>query len=293
MKIIDNFDLKNKNSWGIGGHAARALVPDNLEQLQQWLKSDSSDNLFWLGLGSNVLIADGVVDVTLVQPRGFLRRAYMDRHVFVVESGVNCARIAKDMARAGYRDAVFFCGIPGTMGGALRMNAGAFGGETWTHVVFVDVMMPDGRIERMDPSDFDVSYRHVAMPVDGWFVRAGLSFSEHYNVSQQSFIGDCLRKRMLSQPVGELSCGSVFKNPFNGYAAQYIESAGLKGFKIGQAEVSQMHANFMINRGDCTADDMYALICGVRQRVYEQHGVVLEPEVHCVGFEPIADLVLP
>ncbi len=286
MKILESFSLKKFNTWGLGGCAERCLQPESLQDLQEWIMENPCSNLCWLGLGSNILFKDGLLPLTIIQPRTFIRQARLEGGIYIVEAGVNCARIAKEMSRIGYRDAVFFCGIPGTIGGALRMNAGAFGGETWSHVLWVELLTPDGQIKRFEKKDFVVSYRHVDMPEGGWFVRAALKFQDQHTSSVQHLIGECLRNRMRTQPVGELTCGSVFKNPKNGYAAKYIESLGLKGLQIGHAKVSEMHANFMINvDGLCRAQDMYALIQDVKKRVFQSYGVVLELEVHCIGFD--------
>jgi UDP-N-acetylmuramate dehydrogenase len=179
--------------------------------------------------------------------------------------------------------AEFFAGIPGTLGGALAMNAGAFGGETWAQVVDVMTMDRHGREQRRDASEYQVSYRHVVAPVqDEWFVGARLSF-EHKPGANEAEVRELLERRKASQPIGEWSCGSVFTNPPGDHAARLIEAAGLKGFRIGGASVSEKHANFIINHGQASAADLERLIGHVRETVERVHGVQLTPEVRIVG----------
>ena len=286
MQIIKKYSLKKSNTWMMGGTAAAFVMPDSIKDLSDWQRSNQSCHTMWLGLGSNVLFADGPLPFYVVSPRSFLKGIRQIGHQWVIDAGVNCAQIARSCSRLGYRDAVFFAGIPGTLGGALRMNAGAFGGETWRHVDWVDVMYPNGDVCRLDADQFGVSYRSVVMPETMWFLRAGMTFRDLRSDSQQSQIGLLLKKRMSSQPIGCYSCGSVFKNPENDFAARLIESAGLKGYRIGDAEVSSKHANFMINvKGRAASADMYRLMKEVKDAVFQTHQVNLEPEVHCYGFD--------
>ena len=286
MQIIENYSLKKLNTWMIGGCADKCLMPESIEELQGWIADNSHHNLVWFGLGSNILVADGHLPMTVVFSRTFLNEMIRNGSQWVIDAGVNCAKIARDCSRAGFRDAVFFCGIPGTLGGAVRMNAGAFGGETWQHIDWVDMLTKEGEIKRLSKSSFKVSYRHVELPVDGWIVRAGLTFTDQQDTSQNFLIQELLKKRMQSQPIGVFSCGSVFKNPEGDYAARLIESVGLKGYRIGYAEVSQKHANFMINiDGKSSARDMYSLMQYTREKVESCTGILLEPEVHCFGFD--------
>ena len=286
MQILENYSLKKANTWMIGGAAQRCLMPESLQELQTWIKKNPGEKLVWLGLGSNILLADDTLPITVVLSRTFLKNITREADQWIIDAGVNCARIARDCSNVGFRDAVFFCGIPGTLGGAVRMNAGAFGGETWRHIDWVEVLEPDGEVVRYDKSSFNVSYRHVDMPSDGWIVRAALTFRDQQDTSQNALISALLKKRMASQPIGVFSCGSVFKNPEGDYAARLIEAVGLKGRRIGYAEVSEKHANFMINvDGLCTAQDMLALMKLAQEEVYQKFGIMLDPEVHCIGFD--------
>jgi UDP-N-acetylmuramate dehydrogenase len=202
-----------------------------------------------------------------------------------VEAGVACARIARQCIKWGLGPAEFFAGIPGTMGGALAMNAGAFGGETWQHVVEVETIDRHGREHVRAASEYKPSYRHVEMPEgEEWFISAKLTFERRSNV-HESQVRDLLARRKASQPIGEWSGGSTFTNPPGDHAARLIEASGLKGFRIGDATVSEKHANFIINHGQARAADIEELIAHVQHTVERVHGVLLNPEVRIVGRE--------
>jgi UDP-N-acetylmuramate dehydrogenase len=197
-------------------------------------------------------------------------------------SGVACAKLAKQCIKWGLGPAEFFAGIPGTLGGALAMNAGAFGGETWRHVVSVAVIDRAGVRRERPASDYTVGYRHVSGPNDEWFLGALLRFEQRPGVSSDD-IRLLLARRKATQPIGEWSCGSVFTNPTGDHAARLIEASGLKGFRIGGARVSEMHANFIVNDGTAQAADIEELIRHVQRTVEQQHGVRLNTEVRIVG----------
>jgi UDP-N-acetylmuramate dehydrogenase len=199
------------------------------------------------------------------------------------EAGLACARIAKQCIRWGLGPAEFFAGIPGTLGGALAMNAGAFGGETWRHVVEVETIDRHGQTHTRAASEYKVSYRHVQPPLeDEWFLAAKLTF-EHRPAANEAEVRALLEKRKATQPIGEWSCGSVFTNPPGDHAARLIEAAGLKGYRIGGASVSDKHANFIINHGEATAADLEKLVLHVQETVQRVHGVSLHPEVRIIG----------
>ena len=238
----------------------------------------------WVGLGSNLLVRDGGIDGVVVSTHGTLDRLERQSETVVyAEAGVACARIAKQCIKWGLGPAEFFAGIPGTMGGALAMNAGAFGGETWNHVLEVETIDRHGKQHTRKASEYQVSYRHVESPApDEWFLSAKLNF-EHKPGANEAAVRDLLAKRKATQPIGEWSCGSTFTNPPRDHAARLIEVSGLKGFRIGDASVSEKHANFIINHGQAKAADIEALIAHVQGTVEKLHGVRLNPEVRIVG----------
>ena len=193
-----------------------------------------------------------------------------------------CAKLAKQCIKWGLGPAEFFAGIPGTLGGALAMNAGAFGGETWTHVMAVAVIDRNGVRRERPASDYTIGYRHVSGPTDEWFLGALLRFEARPGVSNDD-IRQLLAKRKATQPIQEWSCGSVFTNPPGNHAARLIEGCGLKGFRVGGARVSEMHANLIVNDGTATAADIEKLIRHVQATVEQTHGVRLNTEVRIVG----------
>ena len=275
--------MSRHTSWRVGGPADRFYTPASIGELSRVLSSLPDDEpICWVGLGSNLLVRDGGVRGTVIATHGFLGRIEQldDNHVRA-ESGVPCAKLAKRSAAWGLGCAEFFAGIPGTVGGALAMNAGAFGGETWRHVTSVEVIDRHGERRRRQPGDYQIGYRSVEGPADEWFVSADFYF-ERGDTGRED-IREVLARRKDTQPVGLPSCGSVFRNPTGDHAARLIEAAGLKGKCIGDACVSEMHANFIINTGEATAADIEDLILHIQETVVETHGVVLYPEVQIIG----------
>jgi UDP-N-acetylmuramate dehydrogenase len=277
--------MSRHTSWHVGGPAEVFFNPRNRKELAAFLKALPGEvPIHWIGLGSNVLIRDGGLKGVVISTHGTLDR--FDRinqnHVYG-EAGLACARIAKQCMKWGLGPAEFFAGIPGTLGGALAMNAGAFGGETWRHVVEVETIDRHGQERARPASEFQWSYRQVTPPVkDEWFVAAKLAF-ERSKVANETQIRELLERRRASQPIGEWSCGSVFTNPPGDHAARLIDTAGLKGFRMGGASVSEKHANFIINHGNATAVDLERLIQHVQETVEKVHGLGLHPEVRIVG----------
>jgi UDP-N-acetylmuramate dehydrogenase len=191
--------------------------------------------------------------------------------------------VARFCAEQGLVGAEFLAGIPGTMGGALKMNAGAFGGETWTLVKQVEMLNTHGAVVIRQPQDFVINYRSIKGADGEWFLSALLNLPEGDTTDSQQKIKQLLEKRAQTQPTNQPSCGSVFKNPTGDYAARLIEQAGLKGYCIGGACVSEKHANFIVNLGNATAANIEALIYHVQAKVKEQYGVLLSTEVCMVG----------
>ncbi len=272
-------------SWRAGGTADRYYVPADIDDLAALLRRLPQDEpLLWLGLGSNLLVRDGGFHGTVIATHGALTgMARLDDGLLRVEAGVSCARIARYCYREHLAGLEFLAGIPGDMGGALAMNAGAFGGETWTHVVAAETIDRRGDIHLRTREEFEIGYRHVRGPAGEGFVAARFRLPEDPDRVGQTRVRELLEKRNASQPIGVFSCGSVFKNPPGDHAARLIESCGLKGLCIGGACVSEKHANFIVNTGHATATDIETLIERVRERVRERTGVILETEVRIVG----------
>ncbi len=273
------------NTWHVGGPAKQTYRPADLPDLCAFLKTlPLSENIVWLGLGSNVLIRDEGIDGTVILTHEGLNALTYENNVVRAEAGVTCAKLAKFCAKHHLAEGSFFAGIPGTVGGALAMNAGAFGGETWTFVKSLEMVNRQGQVKLRPREDFTVAYRHVLIPHDEWFVAAHFVFPKtDDSEAEQEKIRLLLRERREKQPIGVLSCGSVFRNPPGGYAAQLIEQCGLKGLKRGDAMISEKHANFIINIKHASAADIEALILHVQQVVRAQTGIELIPEVKVYG----------
>lgn len=283
-RVLRDVSMAKHTSWHVGGPADFFFTPRDAKDLAAFLRQLPPDvPLLWVGLGSNMLVRDGGFRGAVISTHGalgVLERLSANR--IQAEAGVPCARIARQCVKWGLGPAEFFAGIPGTLGGALAMNAGAFGGETWRHVVEVDVLDRHGAWHSRGPGDYEIGYRSVKGPDAEWFIGAKLEFERTPGVNTEA-IRQLLDKRKQSQPIGEWSCGSVFTNPPGDHAARLIESAGLKGFRIGDAAVSEKHANFIINLGRARAADIEALIVHVQHTVERIHGISLHPEVRIVG----------
>jgi UDP-N-acetylmuramate dehydrogenase len=276
--------MSRHTSWRAGGKADLFFIPASVGDLQAFLRDlDAQTPIFWLGIGSNLLVRDGGLRGVVVSATGILRDLErVERYLVRAGSGVPCTRLARQCIRWGLGPSEFFAGIPGTVGGALTMNAGAHGGETWERVESVRTIDRAGEIHRRSPAEYSVGYRSVTGPPDEWFLEATFRFEPGVEASMDA-MKEMLERRKATQPLGLPSCGSVFRNPPDDHAARLIEAAGLKGHRIGGAEVSPKHANFIINTGDATATDIEALIDHVRLTVKEHHGVELQHEVRIVG----------
>ncbi len=276
--------MSKHTSWRLGGPADQYYVPADLIDLQYFLAQlEPGIEILWVGLGSNLLVRDGGFRGVVIAPLNSLRELYLEPGgLLYAESGISCARLAKFCQKQGLDGADFFAGIPGTIGGALAMNAGAFGGETWATVEQVIMIDRKGNLVERSPAEFEVDYRHVGMPRQEWFAAARFRLPARA-AGESSNIRELLRQRNATQPIGQPSCGSVFKNPPGKYAAQLIEEAGLKGYCLGTACVSDMHANFIISDSNTTASDVEALIAYIRETIAVQFNVNLEAEVRIVG----------
>lgn len=271
--------------WGVGGVADSLYIPADLEDLGVFLAQlPRAEPLLWIGLGSNLLVRDGGVRGTVVLTAGPLNRLRLTEAGRVrAEAGVACPKVARFCARNNLCGGEFLAGIPGTVGGALAMNAGAFGAETWDIVRGVETIDRRGLVRARSVDDFTVAYRQVEGPGEEWFVAATLGPTPGSGEASALKIRELLQRRAASQPTGQRSCGSVFRNPPGQYAARLIEACGLKGTRIGGAVVSEKHANFFLNTGDATAANIEALITRVRREVERRRGVQLVSEVHIVG----------
>lgn len=284
--LLLNEPLADYTTWRVGGPAARLYKPANVSDLALFLRQLAPDEpLLWLGLGSNSLIRDKGFAGTVIVTQGALKElTLLNEGTIRVEAGVSCASMARFSARNNLSGGEFWAGIPGTMGGALRMNAGCHGGETWDFVVEVQTINRQGEIRTRTPEEFEIAYRHVLGLDNEWFISATFKLPPGSKETSLQVIKDLLAHRTNTQPTSEYNCGSVFRNPTGNFAARLIESCDLKGFRIGGAMVSQKHANFIINyEGSASAEDIEALIYLVQTKVKEQTTIELVHEVHIIG----------
>jgi UDP-N-acetylmuramate dehydrogenase len=283
-KLLHDEPLSRHTSWRVGGPADVYFQPAELAELERFLAElDPLSPVTFIGLGSNLLVRDGGIRGAVVNVAAMATAVeQLDERRLKVDAGVPCTVVARTCVRLGLGPAAFFAGIPGSLGGALAMNAGAFGGETWQRVEQVTTIDRRGELHRREPTEFSVGYREVGRRKDEWFIDATLRFESQPD-STMAAIQALVAKRKATQPIGQLSCGSVFRNPAGDFAARLIEVSGLKGLRHGAAEVSEKHANFIINTGSATASDIEALIAEVCAQVQAQQGVELQLEVRIVG----------
>lgn len=283
-ELRTNEAMSKHTSWRVGGPAELFFVPASLDDLALFLQDlDEATPVFWLGVGSNLLVRDGGIRGVVISAARVLRDIEKAGPYRVrAGSGVPCTQLARQCIRWGFGPSEFFAGIPGTVGGALAMNAGAHGGETWERVESVRTIDRSGKLHDRDPAEYTVGYRSVTGPAGEWFVEGIFQFDPDVTPSAET-LRSMLDRRKSTQPLGLPSCGSVFRNPPNDHAARLIEAAGLKGHRIGGAEVSPKHANFIINTGSATAADIEQLIGHVQRTVADVHGVELQHEVRIIG----------
>jgi len=304
-KLSRDVPMRKYTSWRAGGTAERMYQPADLEDLRVFLRGLTVDEpLYAVGLGSNLLVRDGGLRGTVLMMHGAMSTLHieMDGSVYA-EAGVPGAKLARFAAAHNLHGAEFFVGVPGTLGGMLAMNAGCYGSETWERVLRVQTVNRQGEVNVRTPKEYEIGYRHVALKEKGeegrgkgqttarneatlpqeFFVSAWLKFSKGDGETARQEIKALLNKRIASQPLSLPNAGSVFRNPPGDHAARLIEQCGLKGRRIGGAQVSEKHANFIVNTGDATAADIENLINEVQAVVKQQMGVSLQCEVRIVG----------
>ena len=285
IKIIKNEAMSRHTSWRAGGVAKQYVQAESLAALAAFVSTLPEDeDLLWMGLGSNTLVRDAGFNGTVIATLGVMSQLELiDDSTVYVGAGVAGAKLARFCSKNKLEGAEFFAGIPGLLGGALAMNAGAFGRETWPLVMAVETLNRKGEITKRQAGDFKYSYRHVEGPKDEWFVSATLKLTKKDEKDNTIDIKQLLAKRAFSQPTGVASCGSVFRNPEGYHAAQLIEACGLKGKRIGGAVISEKHANFIINDNDATAADIESLIKLIQKTVKNKNDILLQTEVKIVG----------
>ena len=288
-RMLRDEPMARHTSWRVGGPADRFCAPRSVEALAGVLRAlPKKTPVYWIGLGSNLLVRDGGIRGLVIATNALERELkLLDETSVRASAGLPCALLARQCVRWRIGPASFFAGIPGSVGGALAMNAGAFGGETWSAVERVQTIDRRGELRLRERDEYTIGYRSVQGPADDeWFLAAEFRFAPEPDADETA-IRRLLAQRAATQPLRVPSCGSVFRNPPGDHAGRLIEAAGLKGRTEGGAMVSQKHANFIVNTGNATAADIETLIQIVQAEVEQQFGVLLEPEVRIVG-EPKA-----
>jgi UDP-N-acetylmuramate dehydrogenase len=292
-------------TWRAGGAAETAYFPLDLPDLARFIRTvPAAEPVHVVGLGSNLLVRDGGLRGTVIfthrslRALGFAPRGVETGEIHA-EAGVASPKVARFAALHELEGAEFLAGIPGTVGGALAMNAGCFGGETWEIVATATTLNRAGALRERTREDYEIDYRHVQLKSEGtphsspltphepeeWFVAATFRLKRGSGKESRGKIAELLKRRIATQPLNDPNAGSVFRNPKGDYAARMIEACGLKGHEIGGAAISDKHANFIVNRGGARAADIEALIELAERRVKEKFGIVLEREVRIVGDE--------
>jgi UDP-N-acetylmuramate dehydrogenase len=301
-RLLAHEPMARRVSWRAGGTAARAYVPKDLADLQLFLQLvPPREPVVFVGLGSNLLVRDGGFDGTVVLMHDTQGEMRLDGELVFAAAGVAAPKVARFAATHGLEGAEFLAGVPGTVGGALAMNAGCYGAETWEFVARADTVDRRGRLRARTPADFEIGYRHVRLAVDErrfptegepppgpppeeWFVSAWFRFRRGDGERARRRIKALLARRIATQPLALPNAGSVFRNPPGDHAARLIEACGLKGFAIGGARISELHANFIVNPGGTArAADIEALIEHARRAVRDRFGIDLVPEVRIMG----------
>lgn len=284
-KLHHNHSLAKYTSWKIGGPAEHFYQPVDLEDLALSLQTWQKDPITILGAATNVLIRDSGIKGLVIYLRNSLNNCQiLDNLNLRVEAGVSIATLIKKCIDLGITDAAFMAGIPGTVGGALKMNAGAYGDSIWNYIQAVETINRQGEIKLRSANEFKIGYRKIdGLENNEWFVAAHLVFNRSTKEKAKQQVSAYLKKRENSQPLNLPSCGSVFRNPVGGYAARLIEKCGLKGKRIGGAQISEKHANFIVNLHHATAADVELLIQDIITTVQKSTGIKLFPEVHILG----------
>lgn len=297
--------LSRYTSWRVGGPADRFYEPADLDDLCVFLRLlPPEEPVLFIGLGSNLLVRDAGVRGTVIFLHGLLSelrvtgredflewsaRLQEDEAVVYAEAGVSSPKLARFVSGEGIEGAEFLAGIPGTVGGALAMNAGCYGRETWSAVLQVLTVDRSGRLHTRSREAYDIGYRHVRLITgdEEWFIAAWFHFRKNPDAdareAARAEIRRLLDRRAETQPLNLPNAGSVFRNPDGDYAARLIETCGLKGVRVGDAQVSEKHANFIVNLGKARAGDIETLIAQVQEVVKTQTGVELQREVRIVG----------
>ena len=286
ISVLWDEPMKNHTSFKIGGPAAALCAPKNRRQLRElvgFVQREGVDS-WYIGNGSNLLVSDeGLNGIAILLDSGFDGEIELDGTVLLAPAGKKLSAVCAAACAAGLTGLEFAYGIPGSVGGAVYMNAGAYGGEMKDRLLWVEYLAPTGEIVRLEGEQMGLSYRHSRFMEEGMegscIVRAAFGLQRGEKAAIQSEMDRILNQRRQKQPLEYPSAGSTFKRPQGAFAAQLIDECGLKGFTVGGAQVSEKHAGFVINTGKATCADVLELTRQVRECVQEKTGYLLELEV--------------
>lgn len=279
MKIYENVEMKQYSNMKVGGIAKEFIYVENKEELKEVLSTKK--NIFLLGNGTNTLIKDGFIDMT------FLSLKYLDnitiekktdKNVFVrVESGLDLDDLIKYMRDNNYSGLENISGIPGTVGGLVNMNGGAYGTEIFDCITEVDICTSDGEFKTLKKEDIYFKYRTTQIKEEKWIVVSSLfKFTFGFDIEASE---DKYEQRKKKHPLDLPNLGSTFKNPTGTFAAKLISDSGLKGYRIGDIQVSEKHPNFLTNLGNAKFEDVKKLIKHIKETVKKETGIELETEI--------------
>ena len=286
IPVLWDEPMKNHTSFKIGGPAAALCAPKDRRQLRElvgFVQREGVDS-WYIGNGSNLLVSDeGLNGIAILLDSGFDGEIEVDGTVLLAPAGKKLSAVCAAACAAGLTGLEFAYGIPGSVGGAVYMNAGAYGGEMKDRLLWVEYLAPTGEIVRLEQEQLSLSYRHSRFMEEGMqgscIVRAAFGLQRGEKAAIQSEMDRILNQRRQKQPLEYPSAGSTFKRPQGAFAAQLIDKCGLKGFTVGGAQVSEKHAGFVINTGKATCADVLELTRQVRECVQEKTGYLLELEV--------------
>ena len=286
-KLSFNFNLASHTWLKTGGNADIFFVPEDLNDLRKFLKSIKNDLPFYiLGAGSNTLFRDLGFDGAVIKlSKNFDYIKLINDKVFKVGAATNCIKLARFLAKNYATGLEFFSGIPGSIGGAIKMNAGAYGYETsklLTKIKLLDTK--DGKIKEILSKDYKMQYRQTSFPDEYIFLEATFKYIKNDNISENlKKINELVSHRELTQPIQEKTSGSTFKNPIHKKAWKLIQESGCKNYKLGKAHLSRMHSNFIINRGGATSNDIERLGEKIINKVQQKYGINLACEIKIIG----------
>tara|TARA_B100001540_G_scaffold303600_1_gene312389 strand:+ start:828 stop:1754 length:927 start_codon:yes stop_codon:yes gene_type:complete len=288
--LLENESMSKHTSYGIGGKVMAYITPYDVKDLIEIIKIINENNLkfYFVGSGSNLLVNDKRINAIIITPAKALKSLTIKNNIISAESGTMLGRMVKEAIKHNLTGLESLVGVPGTLGGALMMNAGAWGSEISNYLISVDVINTRGEIKKLYPKDIQFKYRHSSFKSDEFILSAEFKLRKATKVEIKKKKAIASKGRISSQPLKYRSAGSVFKNPHEKLAAGYlIDKAGLKGMRFGEAEISKHHGNFFINHGNAKAIDIARLIKLSRKTIYEKFGIMLELELKTIGFEDL------